>query len=459
MSFFFTGRNWQANYLKIIVVFSTIYGHSCAFASFKVNSYKDAGAIYMQLADRISREYVEPVNQEKLLEGSLIGMLESLDPHSSYFSPEKFKAVQNQTSGVYGGLGIEIMMQEGVLRVISPIDDGPGFKAGLMAGDLIVMIKEEPVMGLTLTEASERLRGAPGSPIKITIQRNGQLKDMTLKRELITNHPVKYKMIGAFGYIRISTFNNLTHKELLEALKHLEIMGKSKIKGYIFDVRNNAGGLFDQAILVSNEFIKKGIIVSIKARDPTKNMAYEASGNDRLEGFPIVILMNGGSASAAEIFAGALQDNQRALIVGTKSFGKGSVQTIFPLSFGGAIKLTTAYYLTPSGKSIQKSGIAPDIEVKQLVNLQSISEEIRYRESSFKKALNPIASENTTALPIAPSTLLPQQIDDKKVIPQNSSKNTSGGPFEGVNDYQLEQAINVLKALQLKNKIPKTLMP
>ena len=324
--------------------------------------------LFGDVFERIRSDYVEKPDETALIEAAVNGMLTSLDPHSSYMNPKDFKDMQVQTRGEFGGLGIEVTMEDGVVKVVSPIDDTPAAKAGILAGDLIVALDGEQIQNMNLNQAVDKMRGAVNTPITVTIQRKGTEKpfDVKIVRDVIRVQSVKSRAEGDIGYLRISSFNEQTYDGLKDAIEKLKAdIGKDKIKGYILDLRNNPGGLLDQAELVGDAFLEKGEVVSTRGRHADQNMRYDARPGDLTDGKPVIVLINGGSASASEIVAGALQDQKRATILGTRSFGKGSVQTIIPLGSNGAIRLTTARYYTPSGKSIQAKGIDPDIQVVQ----------------------------------------------------------------------------------------------
>lgn len=323
---------------------------------------------------RVRAEYVEKPDEEKLIDAALSGMLTSLDPHSSYMNADSFKEMQVQTQGEFGGLGIQVTMDKGLVKVISPIDDTPAHKAGILSGDLISHLDGEAILGLTLSDAVKKMRGKPNTPITLTILREGKKKPLkiTIKRAIIEVKTVRQSVEkGEIGYIRITNFSQKTQIGIDNAFKKFNKEIGKNVKGYILDLRNNPGGLLDQAISVSDSFLERGEIVSTRGRNASETKRHRARRGDLASGKPIVVLINGGSASASEIVAGALQDHQRATIMGTRSFGKGSVQTIFPIGrFNGkhgAIRLTTARYYTPNGNSIQAKGITPDVIVKQKV--------------------------------------------------------------------------------------------
>ncbi len=326
-------------------------------------------SLFGDVFEKIRSDYVEKPDDQKMIEAAINGMLTSLDPHSSYMDQKSFRDLQVQTRGEFGGLGIEVTMEDGLIKVVTPIDDTPAARAGLLANDIISHIDGEPIQGLSLNQAVDKMRGAPNTKVKLTIIRKERKDpfDVTLTRELIKIKPVRFRVEGGdVGYIRITQFTEQTFENVRIAIENLtKEVGEDKLKGFIIDLRNDPGGLLDQAISVSDAFLDRGEIVSTRPRDPNKVERYSAKKGDLTNGKPIVVLINGGSASASEIVAGALQDHKRATVLGTRSFGKGSVQTIFPLGGNGGIRLTTARYFTPSGRSIQAQGILPDLEVQQ----------------------------------------------------------------------------------------------
>ena len=321
--------------------------------------------IFGEVMERTKASYVEEQTDKQLIESALNGMLTALDPHSSYLNEEDFKYMNEQTSGKFGGLGIEITMENGVVKVISPIDDTPAAKAGIQAGDFITDIDGQTVIGLTLNEVVSKLRGKPGTKVKITVRRTNEKPfDVTLTRDEIKVKSVKNEIKNDdILYVRISAFNEDIDKDIIKAFNDADKKLKNKLSGLVIDVRNNPGGLLDQAVKVSDLFLEQGEIVSTRSRNEEDTIKYSATAGDIARGLPIVVMINEGSASASEIMAGALQDHHRAIILGQKSFGKGSVQTVIPLRNKGAMRITTARYYTPSGRSIQAKGIEPDVEV------------------------------------------------------------------------------------------------
>jgi carboxyl-terminal processing protease len=326
--------------------------------------------LFGDVFERVRADYVEKPDDAKLVESAINGMLNALDPHSSYMDPKSFKDMQIQTRGEFGGLGIEVTQEDGLVKVVTPIDDTPAAKAGIQANDIITHLDDEPIQGLTLNQAVEKMRGPVNTKIKLKIMRKGQDKpiEVTIVREIIRVRSVRFNKDGDdVGYIRVTQFNEQTTDGLKKALNELTSqLSNEKLKGFVLDLRNNPGGLLDQAISVSDAFLEKGEIVSTRGRNAEETQRFNARAGDLTHGKPLIVLINGGSASASEIVAGALQDHRRATIVGTRSFGKGSVQTIIPLGSGnGALRLTTARYFTPSGRSIQAKGISPDVEIMQ----------------------------------------------------------------------------------------------
>jgi carboxyl-terminal processing protease len=370
--------------------------------------------LFGEVFERIRTDYVEKPDDSKLVEGAISGMVSALDPHSRYMNEQAWREMQETTHGEFGGLGIEVTMEDGLIKVVSPIDDTPAAKAGILSGDLIAYIDDEAVQGLTLEQAVNRMKGPINTKTRLKIIRKGseQPIDVSLVREVIRVRPVAYHTDGGdIGYIRISSFNEQTTEGLKKAIGDIsKEIPPEKLAGYIVDLRNNPGGLLDEAVSVSSAFMTRGEVVSTRGRTPEETQRFTAHGGDLIKGKPLVVLINGGSASASEIVAGALHDHKRATLIGTRSFGKGSVQTIIPLGTGnGALALTTARYFTPSGHSIQAKGITPDIEV-----LQDVPDELKTRadtkgEASMRGHLSAEGAEQTGSQAYVP----PVEKDDK----------------------------------------------
>ncbi|MCH2394872.1 S41 family peptidase [Oceanibaculum sp.] len=397
--------------------------------------------LFGEVFERVRADYVEEVTDEKLVESEINGMLTALDPHSGYLTAKSYQDMQVQTRGEFGGLGIEVTMEQGLVKVVSPIDETPAFRAGLQPGDFITHLDGEQVLGLTLAEAVERMRGRVGSEIKLTIRRAAQEPfEVTIKRDVIRIRSVRSRAIDNIGYIRITTFNEQTQSGLEKAIADLRAEKGKDLIGIVLDLRNNPGGLLDQAISVSDSFLNQGEIVSTRGRRTEDSQRFNAKSGDIADGLPIVALINGGSASASEIVAGALQDHKRALVLGTKSFGKGSVQTIIPLPGHGAMRLTTARYYTPSGRSIQAVGIEPDLQVPA-ARIDLIDESKRRSEADLRGALNN-------------DTLKPQQAPANQNDPAAApAPEAAPAPTLGDdNDYQLIRAVDLLRGLHMFNK-------
>ena len=370
--------------------------------------------LFGDIFERVRSHYVEKPEDAKLVEAAINGMLNGLDPHSSYMDPKSFRDMQVQTRGEFGGLGIEVTMEDGLVKVVAPIDDTPAAKAGIRANDVITHLDDEAVQGMTLNQAVEKMRGPVNTKIRLKVMRKGAEKpiEVSITRDIIRVRSVRHRMEGPdVGYIRITQFNEQTTEGLKKALSELAAqIPPDKLRGYIIDLRNNPGGLLDQAISVSDTFLDRGEIVSTRGRDPDETQRFNARPGDLTKGKPVIVLINGGSASASEIVAGALQDHKRAAVVGTRSFGKGSVQIIIPLGAGnGALRLTTARYYTPAGRSIQAKGIVPDIE-----SLQEVPEEVKARaemrgESSLRGHLKADGEEQGGSQSYVP----PEAKDDK----------------------------------------------
>ena len=400
--------------------------------------------LFGDVFERVRAEYVEPVNDRELIENAINGMLTGLDPHSSYMNSKSFRDMQVQTRGEFGGLGLEVTSENGIIKVVSPIDDTPAARAGVKAGDLITMLDGQTVQGLTLNEAVDKMRGPAGSSIRLTIKRDGVTTpiDLAMNREVIRIQVVRTRLEGDIGYIRLTSFNEQTDPGLRKAVTDLKQKAGGNLRGILLDLRNNPGGLLDQAVSVSDDLLDQGEIVSTRSRHPEESQRWNAKGGDIATGVPIVVLINGGSASASEIVAGALQDHRRAVVLGARSFGKGSVQTVMPLPGSGAMRLTTARYYTPSGRSIQGLGIMPDIEVAN-----SRTETANFgpeRESDLNRALR--NQGGTPQAPTAPArTDLPSVARDITKLPPEGFPTLEAGKPE--TDYQLQQGLVVLRAM------------
>jgi carboxyl-terminal processing protease len=368
------GKGKGMRNVKIVLVILLVFGlgisiglnRSPKVSALSNNVYEDL-KIFTDVLGLLQKEYVEETNSKDLVYGAVKGMVETLDPHSAFMPPSVYKEMQEETKGRFEGLGIEITLKEGVLAVVSPIEDTPAFRAGIQAGDQILKIDGESTKNLTLMDSVKRLRGPRGTKVTITIMREGFSKprEFTLTRDVIPIRSVRYELMEKeYGYIRLSQFQEKTEGEFDKAIKALESESKGAIKGLILDLRNNPGGLLDQAVKISDRFIESGLIVSMEGRREDQKMKFYAHPQGTIARYPLVVLVNGGSASASEIVAGAIQDHGRGILVGTQTFGKGSVQTIFPMKDGSGLRLTTARYFTPNGRSIQAKGILPDIIVK-----------------------------------------------------------------------------------------------
>ncbi len=390
--------------------------------------------LFGDVFERVRSDYVKDVGDEALIESAINGMLTSLDPHSSYLNAKSFRDMQVQTRGEFGGLGIEVTMEGGLVKVVSPIDDTPAYRAGLKTGDLITHLDSEAVQGLSLAEAVERMRGPVNTDLILTIRRTGRKPfDVTITRAVIKIQSVRSRAEGDVGYIRITSFSEQTAAGVERAMQKVKNEIGDDIKGLVLDLRNNPGGLLDQSVKVSDAFLDRGEVVSTRSRRPNEAQRFNAKPGDVADGLPIVVLINGGSASASEIVAGALQDHRRAIIMGTRSFGKGSVQTIIPLAGHGAIRLTTAHYYTPSGRSIQATGITPDIIVEQ-AKIEPIEVGRQRRERDLRGALRNPNAPKSDATP-EPKTSDDESKSDEKATPPQ--------------DYQLTRAIDLLRGLAL----------
>ncbi|HJU49328.1 MAG TPA: S41 family peptidase [Pseudogulbenkiania sp.] len=426
---------------------------------------------FAEVFGRIKQDYVEPVEDKKLINEAIKGMLTGLDPHSDYMDPEAFKEMREGTQGEFGGLGIEIGAEDGLVKVIAPIEDTPAQKAGVKSGDLIIKIDDTPVRGLSLNDAVKRMRGKPGTKVTLTLARKSETKPrvVTLVRAVIKTKSVKFKLLEQdYGYVRVTQFQEHTVENLAQAVQTLYKENKTPLKGVILDLRDDPGGLLNGAVGVSAAFLPKdALVVYTEGRAEDSKMRLTAkvqnyargSGGDPLaklpagiKNIPMVVLVNGGSASASEIVAGALQDHKRAVVVGTQTFGKGSVQSVLPLGNAGGIKLTTARYFTPNGRSIQAKGIEPDVVVED-GTLNANEQALRVREADLENHLaNPNGDDKGTAKPVLkrpavkPTAPAPQPAPDNKETPTDESTSREPNPKT---DYQLGQALNILKVQQI----------
>lgn len=395
-----------------------------------------------QVMRRVREQYVEPVDDAELLQDAIRGMLEGLDPHSSYLDEDAFEDMNITTSGQFGGLGIEVTMQDGFVRVVSPIDDTPAQKAGIEPGDIVIRLDDKPVKGLTLREAVHLMRGEPGDEILLTIVREGETAPLEIEivRDIIKVTAVKQRMLeNGIGYVRLTQFQGNTGDGLIEALKTLEDENKDPLKGLVLDLRNNPGGVLNAAVDVSGAFMDHGLVVYIQGREEASRRDYNAGSGDKLRGAPLVVLVNEGSASASEIVAGALQDHGRAVIMGRKTFGKGSVQTIMPLTEKTAIKITTARYYTPAGRSIQADGISPDVELQRL-KLQAPE---RSRIRTLKEADLKGRLDNEQARKKDEQAAKALAKGEEPVVEEEKSLAET--------DFELFEALNLLKGLAILN--------
>ena len=390
--------------------------------------------LFGDVFQRVQEQYVEEVTDKKLIESAISGMLQSLDPHSSYLSADSYKDMQVKTKGKFGGLGIEITMEDGVVKVVSPIDDTPAAKAGMMSGDLIIGVDGESIRGLTINESVSKLRGPVGSKVIITVVRGKKDPyEIEIKRDIINIKSVKHNIIKNIGYVRLTTFSDTTTSGLEKALTEIKKNIGNKFQGLILDLRNNPGGLLNQSISVADAFLNQGEIVSTQGRNDDDTSRVFAKKGDLINGQPLVVLINSGSASASEIVAGALKDHSRAIIIGTRSFGKGSVQSIIPLAGNGAMRLTTARYFTPSGISIQAKGIEPDIIVEAGVTDLKKAKNDNRREENLRGALDKNKKSKET------------EIDSDSEKPLN--------PLEKLlQDNQISRAVDMIRGISLFNK-------
>jgi carboxyl-terminal processing protease len=428
------------------------FGITAAFAQdgSRADTYRLL-TLFGDVFERVRAEYVDPVTDKDLVENAINGMLTGLDPHSSYMNSKAFRDMQVQTKGEFGGLGIEVTQDNGFIKVISPIDDTPASRAGVKAGDIITALDGRTVQGLSLNDAVDKMRGSPNSKITLTIKREGVDKplEVSMLREIIHIQVVKQRMVsGDIGYVRLTQFTEQADAALKQAVRTLRQQSGGKLKALILDLRNNPGGLLDQAVAVSGDFVNQGEIVSTRARHSEDAQRWDAKSSDITGGLPLVVLINGGSASSSEIVAGALQDHHRAVLLGTRSFGKGSVQTVIPLPGNGAMRLTTARYYTPSGRSIQGLGIAPDVPVAE-----TREETLRFgpeRESDLNHVLK--NRGGTPDAPAAPRTDLPPIARDiPSKPPEGFPKFDPAKPDD--TDFQLQQALVLAKAMATQNRV------
>ena len=428
---------WALLVLAVLAAGSTMVSLARSQSASAANSeiYRQLD-LFGEVLERVRSDYVEKPEDAKLIEAAINGMLTALDPHSAYLNPKHFRDMQVQTRGEFGGLGIEVTMENGVVKVVSPIEDTPASRAGLMSGDLITHLDKEQILGLTLQEAVEKMRGPVNSPITLTIVRKGvdDPFDVKVVRDVIHINPVKYDVEGDdIGYIRITTFNEQTTANLQKAIDDLKKQIGPKLKGYIVDLRNNPGGLLDQAISVSDTFLDQGAIVLTRGRNLEETQRSNARPGDLADGKQIIVLINGGSASASEIVAGALQDHHRATIIGTRSFGKGSVQTIIPLGSNGALRLTTARYYTPSGRSIQAKGIEPEAVVEE-----ELPDDLKQKAET----------QSTRGEANLRGHLKSEDEDDKAKADQEESGSSSYVSPDKAKDTQLNYAIDLLHGIK-----------
>jgi carboxyl-terminal processing protease len=419
---------------------------------------------FTEIFGRIKKDYVEPVSDKKLLEDAVKGMLSGLDPHSAYLDAEEYQELKEGTTGQFGGLGIEVSMENGFIKVVSPIDDTPAQKSGIKAGDLIIKLDDKPVKGMTLAEAVKHMRGAPGSKILLFVVREGvdsPLK-ITITRDIIKVKSVKNRLLEKnYGYVRISSFQSGTGEGLKEALASLKKENKGNLKGLVLDLRNNPGGVLNAAVEVSDAFLRSGLIVYTEGRIANSQMRFSAAQDDLIDDAPMVVLINAGSASASEIVAGALQDQKRAIIMGEKSFGKGSVQTILPTNTGSAIKLTTARYFTPSGRSIQAKGIEPDVALAN-VKLEALDKDKTdfkpVKEADLTHHLEKIgkeAEEDKKELEDKEKQADENKDDankDKQSKDDKKDGSDKAAVLDTTKDYPLYEALNLLKGISIMRK-------
>ena len=431
---------WTFVMLACLAAVTSVLNVTRTYSATSSNSeiYKQLD-LFGDVLERVRSDYVDKPDDSMLIDSAINGMLAALDPHSAYLNPKNFRDMQVQTRGEFGGLGIEVTMENGIVKVVSPIDDTPASKAGLQTNDLITHLDGEQIVGLTLEQAVEKMRGPVNTPITLTIVRKGKDDpfDIKIVRDVIRINAVKSRQENDVIYVKISTFNEQTHANLVKQVEALKKTVGKNLKGYVVDLRGNPGGLLDQAIAVSDDFLDKGAIVLTKGRGLEETQRANARPGDITDGKPVIVLINGGSASASEIVAGALQDHKRATIIGTRSFGKGSVQTIIPLGPNGAIRLTTARYYTPSGRSIQAKGIDPDILVEQ--------------------ELPPELQSKGPARTTSEATLRGHLKGEKEG--KEGSGSSAYVPKEAEKDQQLQYALKMLRGEPLPKRAEATLEP
>ena len=434
----------------LVLVFGIFVGVSVSLTSSVLAEKKTEESVGLPLNElrnfsdifaRIKTDYVEDVDDKTLLENAIRGMLTGLDPHSTYLSPDEYKELKIGTTGKFGGLGIQVGMEDGFVKVISPIDDTPAFRAGLESGDLIIRLDDKSVKGMTLNEAVKIMRGDPGTDIKLTVIREGADKPLPfiVTRAIISVKSVKSRILEEdYGYIRISNFQSKTARDLLTEIGNLKKQNKRELKGLVLDLRNNPGGVLSAAADVSDAFIDEGKLVFTKGRIENSEFEFNAKSGDVMNGLPLVVLINGGSASASEIVAGALQDHKRAVVMGSKSFGKGSVQTIQELRNGGAVKITTARYFTPNGRSIQGEGISPDIILDRYEIKDSTEDAtMRIKESDLTGSIsNPTKSQEAI----------------KQAVKEGKEEEEASPKIKASEDFQLYEALLLLKGLSILSK-------
>lgn len=402
--------------------------------------------LFGDVFERVRSDYVEAPTDQDLIESAITGMLAALDPHSSYLNAKNYQEMQVQTRGEFGGLGIQVSMSDGLVKVISPIDDTPAFHAGIMAGDLITHLDGVPVQGMTLAQAVDKMRGRVGTDLVLTIMRKDRKPfDVTVTRAIVKVDSVRSYVEGKIGYLRITSFNEQSDKGVKKAMDDFKAKLGKELQGIVLDLRNNPGGLLDQAVNVSDAFLDKGEIVSTRSRHADKTQRYNARPGDEADGLPIVVLINGGSASASEIVAGALQDHRRAIVLGTKSFGKGSVQTVIPLSGQGAMRLTTARYYTPSGTSIQGMGIDPDITVEQ-AKFEPLEKGEQRREADLRGALENENGKGADGGKDKDGGKGKDSGDSGDAVVKDAA---SADDKKKKQDYQLERAFDLLRGMAL----------